>query len=108
MFYAITDTDTFNELRDGELPLVVEFGREGCPVCKETKKAMVKFARRYPKLNVAFVDTDSQELLASQYVGKIVPLLVVFLVGDKLKQMAGVKTPGDLDEIEQFVDRALA
>ena len=107
MFHTITSTDTFNELRDADTPFVVEFGREGCPFCLETRRAMMKFARKYPKLNVAFVDTDTQELLSGQYVGKVVPLLVVFLAGEKLKKMSGVKNPGDLGEIEKFVDESL-
>lgn len=105
MYTTITSPEEFNALIARERPTLVVFGSEDCPACRATKDELLAFSARWPKLLSAFVDVDQQEVIAGQHVGKKIPLLVVFRGGAKLRKRTGQHS---LEEMEEFVDKALA
>jgi thioredoxin 2 len=86
-------------------PALLMWGREGCPFCAASKPIVEKFAQRFPKLRVGYVDTDLQERLAKQRRISSVPTFTVMWDGRQRGRLVGKPT---LAELVEFVDGALA
>lgn len=105
MFKTIGSLEEFTEMTGELTPTLVEFGSDDCPYCVSTKTALHAFARKYPKLNVAFVDVDRQEVVAASHVRDSVPVVAVFRGGQRVRKANGRHL---LEDLEKLVDRALS
>ena len=102
----ITGTkENFNEVINGELPVLVDFWATWCGPCRMVSPFIEQLADEYEG-KVAFmkVNVDEQPELCEKYRVSSIPNLVLFKDGDVLDQSAGAR-PKAL--IAQFIEQAL-
>ncbi len=81
---AATDffaTETFNveELRNREVPLIVAFGADSCPSCREMVPFLQQMGRDYEgKATIVYVDVSTYYEIARQFSIIYIPTLLLF------------------------------
>ncbi len=105
---TVLDAQEFRATVGRTTPTVVLFGSPRCHFCRATRRqALTPFAERYPGIAVLYVDIDNSELalLGTQNKIRVVPTVVVYRGGQKLKSRSGELT---LEQLEKFVDKVLS
>ena len=71
--------DTFNELINGKIPVLVDFSAEWCGPCKMMKPVLEQLKRDMTdKIRILKIDVDRNPELAHKYNIKSVPSLLLF------------------------------
>lgn len=90
----------FNELIQGEIPLLVDFHAEWCAPCKMFFPIIQEVKSELgDELKVIKIDIDKNPKAASQYHVKGVPTTILFQKGQQLWRQSGVVLKDRLIEI---------
>lgn len=96
----------FNELLQGDKPLLVDFWAPWCVYCKRINSAYDMIAEAYgDKVNVTKVNIDDEPALADQYQIELVPTLLYIKNGEVL---GSITAPESKARIEAFIEEHLA
>ncbi len=83
--------ETFNEIIQGDKPVIVDFSAEWCGSCKMMKPVLEELHQRMgDKIRILKIDIDRSQLISSVYNIQAVPTLILFQKGNILWRQAGV------------------
>ncbi|OOG76411.1 thioredoxin [Algoriphagus sp. A40] len=93
-------TKTFQELIDGETPVLVDFFATWCGPCKMMQPVLEDASRQLgDKVKIVKVDIDRNPLAASKFQVRGVPTLILFHKGKTLWRQSGVVPAHQLVQI---------
>lgn len=91
---------SFNELINGEQPVLVDFYADWCGPCKMMKPILKDLKKRVgDKVTIVKVDVDANQQAAMKYQIRGVPTLMLFQNGEIKWQQAGVVQANQLERI---------
>ncbi|WPR74268.1 thioredoxin [Algoriphagus sp. NG3] len=86
-----TKAKTFQELIDGDQPILVDFHATWCGPCKMMQPILEDTAKQLGgKVKIVKVDVDKNQLAASKFQVRGVPTLILFQKGKILWRESGV------------------
>lgn len=92
--------ETFEEIINGSIPVLVDFTAQWCGPCKMMKPVLEELhQRKGDKLRIIKVDIDQSPAAASAFHVQSVPTLLLFLSGKQLWRQSGVIQAGSLEKI---------
>lgn len=91
---------TFQELIDGDTPVLVDFFAEWCGPCKMMQPILEDTSKQLgAKVKILKVDVDRNPLAASKFQVRGVPTLVLFAKGEIVWRQSGVVPTHQLVQI---------
>ena len=97
----INDMGSFNEMINGNTPVLVDFYADWCGPCKMMAPIMQQVSREMEgKVKVIKVDVDKNEEVARKYQIRSIPTMILFKNGKVLWQGVGVM---QADQIKAIV-----
>ncbi|MEY3647464.1 MAG: hypothetical protein RLZ13_346 [Bacteroidota bacterium] len=91
---------TFQELIDGDTPVLVDFFAEWCGPCKMMQPILEDTSKQLgDKVKIVKVDVDRNPLAASKFQVRGVPTLVLFAKGEIVWRQSGVVPTHQLVQI---------
>ena len=98
-------TEKFNELMNGDRPVLVDYWAPWCSYCRRITTAYDKVAEQYaPALDVVKINIDEEALLAEREQIEVIPTLVIYRAG---KALGSVVAPESKAAIDAFIRETL-
>lgn len=98
-------TTTFNEIINGETPVLVDFYADWCGPCKMMNPILKSLKKKMgDRINIIKVDAEKNPDAAIKYQVRGVPTLILFKNGRILWQQAGVV---QLPQLESIISEKL-
>ncbi|MBR5747700.1 MAG: thioredoxin [Prevotella sp.] len=92
-------SENFESLKNGNLPLVVDFWATWCGPCRMVSPIISKLAERYDgKIVVGKCDVEENEELATAFGIRNIPTILFFKGGEIVEKIVGAQSEGKLDE----------
>ncbi|MCB1313256.1 MAG: thioredoxin [Sedimentitalea sp.] len=102
---AVTDATFDAEVKNSDIPVVVDFWAEWCGPCKQIGPALEELATEYAgKIKIAKVDVDSNPNAAQAMGVRGIPALFIFKDGQVVSNRAGAAPKAAL---QSWIDSAL-
>ncbi|MCM0041626.1 MAG: thioredoxin [Algoriphagus sp.] len=96
----LPQTKTFQELIEGDTPVLVDFFAEWCGPCKMMQPILEDTSKQLGgKVKILKVDVDKNPLAASKFQVRGVPTLVLFSKGKMVWRQSGVVPTHQLVQI---------
>lgn len=91
---------SFNEIIQGETPVLVDFFAEWCGPCKQMSPVLKDFATRMgDRVRILKIDVDKSPAVASSYRVQGVPTFILFKKGQVLWRQSGTVSPQILEQV---------
>lgn len=102
---AVTDATFDAEVKNSDIPVVVDFWAEWCGPCKQIGPALEELAAEMEgKVKIAKVDVDSNPNTAAAMGVRGIPALFVFKDGQAVSNLAGARPKAQLQSwIEESI-----
>ena len=95
------NTVQFNQLRNGNKPVLVDYWAPWCSYCRRITTAYDKIAQQFGEaVEVVKINIDDEAALAEQEKIEVIPTLVLYREG---KALASVVAPESKAAIENFL-----
>lgn len=95
-----TKKESFGELINGSVPVLVDFSAEWCGPCKMMKPILEQLHQRLgEKVRIIKIDIDKSPAAAQAYQVQSVPTLILFQKGKNLWRQSGVIQAMQLEKI---------
>ena len=92
-------TSNFEELKNGELPLVVDFWATWCGPCRMVAPIIEELAKEYDgKINVGKCDVEECDDIASEYGIRNIPTILFFKGGEVVDKMVGAASKSKIED----------
>ncbi len=92
--------EPFNEIIQGETPVLVDFFAEWCGPCKMMAPILTDFSSRMgSRVRILKIDVDKSPLAASSYKIQGVPTLILFKKGKIVWRQSGVVSAQQLEQV---------
>ena len=100
------NNNQFNEMLQGNKPLLVDYWAPWCGYCRRIGPAYDRIAHQFAEeLHVVKVNIDDEALLAHREHIEVIPTLVLYKDG---KAIGSVVAPESKAAIEEFIRQSLA
>ena len=98
-------TEKFNELMNGDRPVLVDYWAPWCSYCRRITTAYDKVAEQYASaMDVVKINIDEEALLAEREQIEVIPTLVIYRNG---KALGSVVAPESKAAIDAFIRETL-
>jgi thioredoxin 1 len=102
----VNDDNFEAEVKQSDIPVLVDFYADWCGPCKMLSPTVSKIAAEYEgKIKVAKVNVDLASETASSYGIISIPTVMFFRGGEKVDQFVGLVSPS---EVKKRVENVLA
>ena len=92
-------TENFESLKNGELPLVVDFWATWCGPCRTIAPIIEELAGEYAgKINVGKCDVEENDDIAMEYGIRNIPTILFIKNGQAVDKFVGATTKAKLQE----------
>ncbi len=92
--------ETFKDIVNGEIPVLVDFSAEWCGPCKMMKPILDELHQMMGnKLRILKIDVDKNKALAGSLNISGVPTLILYKKGDILWRQSGVQSAQELQKL---------
>jgi len=91
--------ENFEQLKNGETPLVVDFWATWCGPCRMIAPIISELAKEYDgKVVIGKCDVEECEDIAAQFGIRTIPTLLFFKKGEQVDKFVGASTKAKLEE----------
>ena len=94
--------ENFENLKNGDKPLVVDFWATWCGPCRMISPIISKLAEKYDgKIVVGKCDVEENDELAEEFGIRNIPTILFFKGGQIVNKVVGAQSEAKLDEVFQ-------
>ena len=92
-------TSNFESLKNGELPLVVDFWATWCGPCRMIAPIIEELAKEYDgKINVGKCDVEECDEIAAEFGIRNIPTILFFKGGEVVDKMVGAASKSKIED----------